>query len=146
MAGNLFLLVGLPGSGKTTWANNKPKNKYAVISMDELAKMFRNLPKEKRREFEINISKEHLQKGTNVILDKMLMSSESRKKVIDALRPYANKIFVILFNVPLLKCLERNNKRDDYAKVSDKSYIKHIKKFEYPNKKKEGYDELIEVG
>ncbi|MEO0271509.1 MAG: ATP-binding protein [candidate division WOR-3 bacterium] len=146
MAGDLYLLVGFPGSGKTTWASNKVKDGgFASISTDELVKMFKNLPKEKRRQFEIELAKEHLQKGNNVILDKMLMSSESRKKIIETLRPYAKKIIVVLFNVPLLKCLERNSKRSNDTRVSDRSYISHIKRFEYPDKIKEKFDELIEI-
>ena len=144
MAGNLYLLIGLPGSGKTTWANSKPSKEYVVISTDETAKMFRGLPKDKRRKFEIELSKKQLQEGRHVILDKMLMSKEARQTYIKALKPYANKVIVVLFNVPLLKCLERNRQRDKYKQVSDKSYIAHIKRFEAPAKD-EGYDELIEV-
>ncbi len=141
MAGDLYLLVGLPGSGKTTWANSQDKNKFVILSTDELSKAFRGFDKEKRRTFEIHLAREHLKKGRNVILDKMLMSKESRQRYIKALKPYANKIYVILFDVPLLRCLERNKDRPSHSRVSDRSYISHIKRFEPPSKD-EGYDEL----
>tara|TARA_B110000259_G_C14029141_1_gene405978 strand:+ start:2679 stop:3695 length:1017 start_codon:yes stop_codon:yes gene_type:complete len=126
----IIVMVGYPGSGKSTIANKYNKEKYKVISGDEFITS-KKMIKE---------SEKYLSNGYSVIYDSTNPTKLKRKEFIDIATKY--KIDVICINVKtdIVESIFRNNKRD---KVIPKiTYYVFRKKYEEP-KIEEGFSKII---
>lgn len=123
----VWLLAGIPGSGKSTWVRQQISNKGGVhCSRDEIR--FSLLSEEDdyfAHENEvIFLWKEKIKQAIenpdveNVYIDATHLTEKTRKKVLNEL-PIDDNCFVItvFFKVPLEICLERNEKRSGRAYV-----------------------------
>lgn len=139
---SLYIMVGIPGSGKSTYAK---KLDGVVCSSDETRKelygseeilgshyeVFRTLDKK---------VKNVLESGQNAIYDATNLTKNGRKNIINKFRNYAEKIIIVFMDTPLPVALERNEKRE--RKVP-KRIIKNMS-YSLEEPKKEA-DELIIV-
>ena len=126
----IIVMVGYPGSGKSTIANKYNKEKYKVISGDEFITS-KKMIKE---------SEKYLSNGYSVIYDSTNPTKAKRKEYIDIANKY--KIDVICINVKtdIVESIFRNNKRD---KVIPKiTYYVFRKKYEEPEIE-EGFSKII---
>jgi predicted kinase len=122
----VWILSGIPGSGKTTWAK-KQIAKYGGIhcSRDEIRF---SLLKDGEDYFahEDEVIRLWTEKANQAILspdvgdvyiDATHLTEKTRAKVIDSL-PTANyEIITVFFHIPLEVCLERNEQRTGRAYV-----------------------------
>lgn len=117
MKNNLFIMIGVPGSGKTTFAEAQPKKIH--ISRDTIRFSLLNehdnyFAKEKEvyKTF-INKINLHINDGEDVIADATHLNPKSRYKLLNQLHIDRNKtnIIAIYVNTPIKTCLERNNLR-----------------------------------
>jgi len=142
----LILMVGVQGSGKTTIAKKLAKmSNFVRVGVDDIKEMIGDSCEEKkkiRRHIQYLLVSELLKDGYNVILDRMALSKETRKSIIDRYRQLASKIIAVFVNPPLDVSFKRNQNRPN--PVSYESYIEHLEDFEHPSKD-EGFDEIIEV-
>ena len=130
---NLYVLCGVPGSGKTTYAKQLSEDKTIVkLSYDEL-----RCPSQ--LEFARLIRKE-LRNGKSVVADTVNNSVFNRKLILDFIKDIeCNKVLVFL-DTALDDCLTRNNLRE---KPMNPNIIKCIhKSFQTPTLD-EGWDEII---
>lgn len=127
----LYFLVGIPGCGKTTFAENFSNiTKDTVhISSDQLrVEMYNNI-----NDIEHNClvfeemkkrTKENLKNGKNVVYDATNISSKRRINFLKELRKIDCKKVCFYFAEPIEECKRRNSSRervlDDY--VLDKMY------------------------
>lgn len=146
----LFIMMGAPGSGKTTWCkNNVPKN-AVYISRDEIRF---SIIKDKDSYFSkekivydifINKINEALDSGLDVYADQTSLNAGSRKKLINALNKKPDEIIGIYFTTPLDIVLQRNAQRTGRALVPEDVVVNMFNSLTRPTLD-EGFTEILEV-
>ena len=164
---DLYVMVGLPGSGKSTWANNKG---CEIMSSDKIRKkLFGNealqyteeyirkcckesenlSDQDKRKLANKNVFKKldyetvkALKNGKNVIYDSTALSAYSRKNIIEKFKPFADRIVCVYMDTDLSICLQRNRSRE---RTVPESVIKDMSKRLNIPTEKEGFAEIIKV-
>jgi len=110
----LYLLIGLPRSGKSTWTEeNKEKLDAVVVSNDWIRENILHAPNSKSTEPIIwtiadSAMRIMLSQGQNVIYDGVNHTSFVRKFFIDMAEECGAKIVPVHVNTSLDVCLERN--------------------------------------
>ena len=140
----LYIMIGCPGSGKSTYAKNHiPNAKY--VSRDEIR--FRLVSEEEEyfskedEVFEtfINEINEGLRESVDVIADATHLNTKSRMKLFSNLNIDKEKteVHVIVMRTPLIECLRRNEKRK-----GTRSYVPiDVLKIMYNNFRKPNFNE-----
>ncbi len=115
----VYVLIGAPGSGKSTWAReNAARLKAAVVSSDEVRREFHangQNPLNGDRVFaEVErCAREHLRAGSSVILDATHFLPKYRTYALYLAGDFQARRVAIWFDVPLAVCLRRNAQRTD---------------------------------
>lgn len=138
------MLVGVPGSGKSTYATERGKDmintKY--FSSDAIRGEIygdENCQNDPGRVFAIMQERtvEALKSGCDVIYDATNITRKNRKTILDMLPPYVTKECVVVW-APIGVCIERDSKRD--RTVGKEVIMKMLKRFEAPF-----YDEGFDI-
>ena len=117
--GDLFVMMGVPGSGKSTFAKELVENRPNTVrvSRDDirfslLEKGDEYFAKEDKvfKTFTETIDK-YLAEGKDVIADATHLNRGSRKKLINNLTVKPDQILIVYIKVPLEKALEQNELR-----------------------------------
>ena len=135
----LWLIVGVPGSGKSTFlANqvNKPNTK--IISRDAIRfkllgdgdAYFKN--EDTVWNMYVDAIKNSLQENEHTVLDATHLNERSRNKILDRLNLNDVNINVIYFKVPLNVCIDRNAQRTGRAHVPTDVITKMYASYRYP--------------
>ena len=142
----LYIMCGLPGSGKSSFARQMlhVNNTIYYASRDAIRlSIITDEDKYFSKEKEVfNIYIDNivtaLKNGQDVIADATHLNLASRKKLTNAIDKYFNNyyIFYIIFNTELETCLERNAKRDGRAYVPPETIHDMMKHF-YPPKEED---------
>lgn len=134
----LFLMMGVPGSGKTTWCKEHLKNTDKYISRDEIRfNLIKNKKEYFSREKEVfkifieEINK-NLELGFDVYADATHLDPASREKVLVQLKIIPEEINVIYKKVGLETALKRNRNREGLAFVPEKVIINMFNKLLEP--------------
>ncbi|XZN14482.1 AAA family ATPase (plasmid) [Clostridium perfringens] len=129
----LYVLVGLPASGKSTWAKNNINNKTKWVSSDNLRKEL--LKDENNQEHNKMIFEEmrkrtgeYLNQGFNVIYDATNVSSKRRRNLIQNFKKY--KKICIYFAANKEDCYMNDLKRN--RQVGSKIIDKMFKEMQIP--------------
>ena len=152
----IFMMIGAPGIGKSTWAKNhadKLSNNYKIISRDEIRfKMligngdankiklttteYFSKEDEVVKEF-ISQIKSCVKNNKDVFIDSTNLSIFSRNKLKKELNFSDEEVeyIAIFFVSPISVCLERNNKREGLKKVPYNSICNMCKKIQYPSER-----------
>lgn len=120
----LVLLVGLPACGKSTIVQ-KNFNTYKQISLD--------VQKNKKKMMEL--FKDYVLHGFQIIIDNTNSTTNSRKEFIDIAKKYNYKIKIYYQNIPFEVCNHLNNYRvekGERSKISIITYRTMLKYFEEP--------------
>lgn len=121
----LVIMIGFPGSGKTTLINNifgKNYN-YVILSGDEF----------KTSKKMIKVAKPLLTQGQSVVIDATNPSKEKRKEYIDVAKELNISIRCIHIDTTMEEALHRNNTRAKEKIIPKIAYYKYRKMFEKPN-------------
>lgn len=134
----LIILIGPPGSGKTQYCQTLPN--AIRINQDEQGR-------DNHYSLFINAIKAN---NELIIVDRMNFSIEQRRKYYTLAKESGYNIKYVIFYVPKLVCQYRCELRQNHPTITDrKSADKAIsfffKKFEYPNKEIEQYNEIEEI-
>lgn len=151
---NLYLMVGAPASGKSSYANNFAESSgkpIKVVSRDAIRFSLLDdgapyFSKEKAvfSKFikEIN---EGLDKG-DVIADATHINEVSRMKVINKVDLSKCKVSCIVINTDETTAIKRNHLRKGRARVPDSVISENYARFTHPKTDKFHYDKIIEIG
>lgn len=139
------VMVGIPGSGKSTWANKEAEYleadgfHTAIISRDEVRKSFVGDGEYFSREDEvfeefIRQINECLEVGIDyVFVDATHISQGSRAKLLGRLRPDGGtRLTFEVCDCGIDTCIARNNLREGFAKVPESAIRKMARGFKAP--------------
>ena len=148
MNNTLYIAVGLPGSGKSTYAKNFIKDKdIEYLSSDELRAVYGKSEEDQtvtplvfghiKRKVD-----EFLKDGKNVLVDATSVNRKERSDYINTAKKYGAKVVAIVFKMDRQGLIDRNKKRGEQGGrvVPDWVIDKMLAKFEEPS-----YDEGIDV-
>lgn len=143
------MLIGLPGSGKTYYANKYLKQENTtILSSDEIRKVL--LGSEDAQWGNSTVFKamnlatiENLKEGRNVVYDATNINSKRRMELLEQIKKEVKEdisFVAIILSVPYETCVDRQQKRE--RKVPEEVINKMLKKFEVPYYE-EGWDKII---
>lgn len=143
----LILVVGIPGSGKSTWI--KQKYDYArlfqggviILSSDEVRKELFGDENDQTHNEEVfqyikDTAVRQLQNGYRVIIDATNITRKSRKSITDYVEQELSGFYeyglikFVVIATPYYKCLENNRKRS--RQVPEHVIERMYKQFEFP--------------
>ena len=152
MNNTLYIAVGLPGSGKSTYAKNFIKDKeIEYLSSDELRAVYGKSEEDQtvtplvfghiKRKVD-----EFLKDGKNVLVDATSVNRRERSDYINSAKKYGAKVVAIVFKMDRQGLIDRNKKRGEQGGrvVPDWVIDKMLAKFEEPSYS-EGIDVMIYV-
>lgn len=128
---NLYILIGAPGSGKSTFAANFTNEHLIYVSRDAIR--FRYLDKNPNAhyfDFENEVYKDFineivaaLKNNYDAIADATHLNTDARKKLTNAIDKYytSYNIIYIVFLASTDVCIQRNNKRAGRANVPEET-------------------------
>ena len=148
----IYIAVGLPGSGKSTYTKNFIKGKdIEYLSSDELRAVFGKSEEDQtvtplvfghiKRKVD-----EFLKDGKNVLVDATSVNRKERSDYINTAKKYGAKVVAIVFKMDRQGLIDRNKKRGEQGGrvVPDWVIDKMLAKFEEPSYN-EGIDVIIYV-
>ena len=152
MNNTLYIAVGLPGSGKSTYAKNFIKDKdIEYLSSDSLRAVYGKSEEDQtvtplvfghiKRKVD-----EFLKDGKNVLVDATSVNRKERSDYINSAKKYGAKVVAIVFKMDRQGLIDRNKKRGEQGGrvVPDWVIDKMLNKFEEPSYS-EGIDVMIYV-
>lgn len=144
----VFLMCGIPGSGKSTFCKQHLSNCY-YISRDMIR--FSLLTDENDDYF----SKEKIVKqlffkeisacatdGRDFVIDATHLTKASRRKILSLLK--TSQVYCVYLKTSLKVALERNAKRQGRERVPDKAILEMFKSLEEPSLN-EGFEKIFTI-
>ena len=144
----LYITVGLPGSGKSTYAKEFIKGKdIEYLSSDELRAVYGKGQDDQtvtpivfghiKRKVD-----EFLKDGKNVLVDATSVNRKERSDYINTAKKYGAKVVALVFKMDRQGLIDRNKKRGEQGGriVPDWVIDKMLAKYEEPS-----FDEGIDV-
>jgi len=143
----LYVLSGLPGSGKSTWAEDFKKTHKEptfIIASDDIRVELGGYPqyfKEETKVWELFYSRMNeplIYNDVNVIMDSTCLEDKFRKLVLEKSQKFDRKVLVF-FNISPSICKTRNENRESDRRVKESAMDIMIENFHYPS------DEIISM-
>lgn len=132
-----IMLVGLPASGKSTYAEKLKEQGYHIHSSDAIREELTGDVNAQDKNTDVfavlhERVKDDLSNRISCVYDATNMSMKRRKAFLDEIKKYDCHKTCVLFVIPVEVCKERNNNRE--RKVPDEVFDKMIKSFWVPMK------------
>ena len=152
MNNTLYIAVGLPGSGKSTYSKNFIKDKnIEYLSSDELRAKFGSGETDQTCTNQVFVYikrkvDEFLKDGKNVLVDATSVNRKERIDYINTAKKYGAKVVAIVFKMDRQRLIDRNKKRGEQGGREVPIFVidKMLNKFEEPSYG-EGIDIMIYV-
>lgn len=125
-----YLMVGLPGSGKSTWIKNNLSKNIVVISRDIIrftlgftkgVDQKAVLSKDKEdtvTEYEMGMIHNYLSMGNDIVIDD-INTGKYRKKMINYLRSEGAEVIGVVMDTQLDTCIQRRDGQIPAANMRD---------------------------
>lgn len=152
MDNTLYIMVGLPGSGKSTYATEFIKDqRVEYLSSDSLRAVFgkdesdQSVTPKVFGHIKTKVD-EYLRDNKNVLVDATSVNRKERSDYINTAKKYNSKVVVVVFKMDRNGLIARNKKRGDEGGrvVPDWVIDKMLNKYEEPSSD-EGIDTIIYV-
>ena len=148
----LWLMIGAPGSGKSTYLATHNIPNSVVISRDKIRYSmlsdedeYFSKENDVYKEFVNEIAEALLSRRfDHVFVDQTSLDERARTKLLNALhgcRALFNELNAIVFNLPLKKVLKQNAQRTGRALVPEDSVIQMYNRMTIPTEE-EGFDNV----
>ena len=134
MQKNMVIMIGLQGSGKSTFYKYYLSEDYIRVNLDTL----------KTRYQENLLISDCLNQGKNFAVDNTNPTREERAKYISLAKPQGYRIIGYFMESKIRDCMARNALREGKARVPDIAIAATSNKLELPSFD-EGFDELYFV-
>ena len=145
----IYILCGLPASGKTTWRNKKIEDKSLdVVCFDDIRSIIFGHQFHQEAEPHIvalgkSMAEMLVRQGRSLIIDTTGLTHGLRSHWIKLAQKNNFKSVVVWFDTSVEECIKRNLKRD--SKVPEDVIIRMNNGFISPDQEFENFDELIIV-
>ena len=149
----VWLMCGIPGSGKSTWVQKQMKTnpgvwcsrdnvRFSMVGEDEEYFAREN---EVFEAWIVEIQKAIEDKSVkNIYIDATHLNEKSRDKVLNRLNLENATLCAVNFTVPLEECIRRNDLREGRARVP-RSVIRRMHFSFVPAKQGEKYKEVVNI-
>lgn len=139
----LIVLVGLPGSGKSTYAEELKKRGCMVVSTDAIREQLfgdASIQKDGKKVFQIayDMINELLVRGHEVVFDATNLTIKDRKQIFK--KVCTDDIIAVFQNTPIEVCKERNRNR---SRIVPEEVIDKMAEKLTPPTTKEGFQFVI---
>ncbi|TWT05405.1 AAA family ATPase [Planococcus sp. CPCC 101016] len=137
---HFIMLIGLPGSGKTTYARSllQSDKRWIHLSSDEIAQRNRlscnSTNNQNTFEAMYQETAFHLENGNNVIYDATNLASKRRKSLLNRIEKFQPETEALVFLTPYKVLKSRNSLRQDKERVPDSVMERYIRAFQLPRK------------
>ena len=144
----LYMLVGIPGAGKSTWVKRN-RSSEVLISPDlflEDKYGYEWTPK-RASEAWANAYQRFatcLQQEQSVVWDATFITSQDRAAPLNIAKAFGYHVVAVFLDTPLQVCLSRNAKRKRLPVPRDK--IEMMRRRLRPPTTEEGFDEVVRIG
>ena len=129
------ILIGLPGSGKTTFYRERLASTHRHVSKD-------NFPNARSRQSRQDaLLREALSRGQSVVVDNTNVSPDERRSIITIAREYGARIIGYYVEASTREAVVRNERREGRARVPKVAIFPAAKRL-VPPRMEEGFDEL----
>ncbi len=134
MRNSMILLIGIPGSGKSLFFQNKLSADHIRVNLDML----------KTRKREANLIDTCFAEGRDFCVDNTNLTREEREKYILIAKERGWLVVGYFMKSVLKDCIARNEQREGDAKLPAKAVAAMSNRMELP-RQDEGFDELYFV-
>jgi len=138
----MFLLIGLPGSGKSTFAHSLEKAmpwRYHRINQDSTSC---------RKKCEADC-RQSLAYGNSVIIDRCNYDVSQRRSFINIAQEFKIPVDVVVFTVSAEECIKRCQKRSFHETIDPRSAVRAVRFIEskmcMPEKEDEGIRSIFSI-
>lgn len=144
----LTVLIGLPGSGKSTWAKKNLPG-HIIISPDQVRYEDFQIQFETRVEPQVwqivfALIEGNLKLKRSVVFDATNLTPKRRKRLVELGQKYKAFVRAVLVNTPVNQCIQQNKARRKFEHVPDKLIINMAKALIKPTKE-EGFDQILVI-
>ena len=133
-----MILVGLPGSGKTTFFQSRFAATHDHVSKDLLPSA------RDKGARQIALLEDALRAGRNVVVDNTNPRVVDRAPLVAAARRHGARVVGYFLDTTRGECLARNRRREGRARVPDVAVHVAASRLQPPSRE-EGFDELYVV-
>lgn len=148
---SLVLMMGVPGSGKTTYAKKFIGDNDIYVSRDEIRfelvtedEPYFSKEDEVLKTFISKVDEGITKAKRYVVADATHLNAGSRAKLLKNLHNKPDNVYVLYVAVPLEVALERNAQRSGRALVPETSIRNMFQSLSFP-KKEEGIDVVLQL-
>lgn len=149
MKPTLYVLCGLQGSGKSTYARKLEKEEGCfVVSSDEIRKQYPNAKNDTVFQMVYRLANDALIDGLNVVIDATNITVKSRRQVFANIKADCHKQCVVICT-PYKECIMRVDLRNNHL-YKNEHFVplevleRYYKSFEVPFNE-EGWDSVVWV-
>ena len=146
-------MVGVPGSGKSTWLEHlKNTPGVSIVSRDQIrfsiikeGDEYFSKEKEVFKKYCAEIQEKIDSEVKNIYCDATHINEKSREKLLGNLRLEGYKVNAVVLNQNLKTCFVQNAKRDGIQRVPESAIKRMWFGFRHPSTDSRKYDFIIDV-